>query len=69
MAHEIDLSVKELEWVMYLGMVSFAFPFQFLMSYVYSSLTNRNFRVRSTSLVDLIIVFCVFVWYEKFKEY
>ena len=69
LAHEIDLSVWELEEVMIVGMISFSFPFQFLMSYIYSHFTGRNFKVRSTSIIDLIIVLCVGVWFEKFEEY
>lgn len=69
LAHEIDLTVFELEEVMLVGMISFSFPFQFLMSYIYSRYTGRNFKVRSTSIVDLMIVACIIVWFEKFEEY
>ena len=69
LAYEIDLAVFELEEVMYFAMISLSFPFQFLMSYIYSRYTDRNFTVRSTSIVDLIIVACVLVWFVKYEEY
>jgi len=50
------------------AMISFAFPFQFVMSYIYAKYTNRNFKVRSTQIVDLAIFACVVVWFEKYEE-
>lgn len=39
------------------------------MSYIYSCYTNRNFKVRSTSIADMVIVACMIVWFIKFEEY
>lgn len=39
------------------------------MSYIYSQLTSRNFTVRSTNLIDLVIVACFAVWFLKWQEY
>ena len=39
------------------------------MSYIYSIYTKRNFRIRFTSIIDLIIFACVFLWFEKFEVY
>ena len=50
-------------------MVSFSFPFQLLISYIYAKLTNRNFVLRFTSIFDMFIVVLVSVWFEKFEEY
>ena len=69
LAYEISLSVLELDEAMYIAMVSFAFPFQLLFSFIYSKLTNRNFNVRSTTVIDMMNVTLVFVWFEKFEEY
>ena len=54
---------------MYVAMVSFAFPFQLLISFVYSKLTNRNFVLRFTSIFDMLIVVLVLVWFIKFEQY
>ena len=69
MAHEIELAVVELDEAMIVAMISFSFPFQFLMSYIYSNYTKRNFIVRWTSLVDMAIFACVVVWFEKYEVY
>lgn len=69
LAHEIELAVFELDEAMIVAMMSFSFPFQFLMSYIYSAYTNRNFHVRWTSIVDLVIFACVVVWFEKYEVY
>ena len=54
---------------MYVAMVSFSFPFQLLISYVYSKMTNRNFVLRFTSIFDMLIVVLVLVWFIKFEQY
>lgn len=69
LAHEIELAVYELDDAMYIAMVSFSFPFQLLMAFIYAKYTNRNFIVRSSSLIDLAITSCVFIWFEKFEVY
>ena len=69
LAYEIGLSVFELDEAMVVAMVSFAFPFQLLISYIFSKLTNRNFVLRATSIFDMMIFFLVAVWFEKFEEY
>ena len=54
---------------MIIAMVSFSFPFQFLISYLYSKLTNRNFVVRLTTIFDLVVTVLVVVWFIKFEHY
>ena len=54
---------------MFVAMVSFSFPFQLAMAYIYSRYTNRNFVLRSTSIVDMAIFGCVVLWFEKYEEY
>ena len=67
--HEIMLAVFELDEAMFVAMVSFSFPFQLAMAYIYSKYTNRNFVLRSTSIVDMAIFGCVVLWFEKYEEY
>ena len=65
----IRRAVLELDETMIIAMVSFSFPFQFLVSYVYSRLTNRNFVLRFTTIFDLGITALVIVWFIKFEQY
>ena len=67
--YEIEKAVLELDEAMYIAMVSFAFPLQILMAYIYSQYTDRNFSIRRTIYIDLAIFFCVLIWFEKFEEY
>ena len=69
LAHEIDLAVFELDEAMVVAMVSFAFPFQVLMSYLYAQKTNRNFKFRTANIFDLTIFACVALWFEKYEVY
>jgi len=69
LAYEIHLSWLELEEAMVIAMVSVAFPFQLLASYIFSRFTNRNFQIRATSFFDMFIFAVVLVWFEKFEEY
>ena len=39
------------------------------MAYIYAQYTNRNFVVRSTSILDIAIFTCVVIWFEKYEEY
>ena len=69
MDHEIELAEFELDEAMFVAMISFSFPLQFLMAYIYARYTDRVFVVRATSLVDLGIFFLVAFWFEKYEEY
>lgn len=69
LAYEIELAVFELDEAMIIAMISFSFPFQFLMSYIYSVYTKRNMIVRTTTIVDMAIFAAVVVWFEKFEVY
>ena len=59
----------ELDEAMFVAMISFSFPFQLLMAYIYSRYACRNFVLRSTSYIDIAIFTCVVVWFEKYEEY
>ena len=67
--HEIKLAVVELDEAMFVGMVSFAFPFQMIMSYIYSKLTDTRYVLRITAIFDLLITIFVAWWFVKFEEY
>ena len=69
LAYEIELAVLELDEAMYIAMISFSFPFQFLMAYIYAVYTKRNMIIRTTTFVDMAIFACVVVWFEKFEVY
>ena len=68
-AYEIDLAVLELDEAMYVAMVSFAFPFQILIGYIFANMTNRNFILRFSQMFDIAVFICVLIWFEKFEEY
>ena len=67
--HEIELAELELDEAMLVAMVSFSFPMQFLMTYIYARYTDRVFVVRMTSYIDLGIFGVVLFWFEKYEEY
>ena len=69
LAYEIELAIFEMNEAMVCAIISFALPFQFLMSYIYSNLTNRNFVVRTANIFDILIFICIVIWYEKYAEY
>lgn len=69
MDHEIELAELELDEAMLVAMISFFFPLQLLMAYIYSGYTNRVFCAKTTSLVDLSIFGLVAFWFEKYEEY
>ena len=67
--HEIELAELELDEAMLVAMVSFAFPMQFLMTYIYACYTGRVFVIRMTSFIDLGIFGLVLFWFVKYEEY
>ena len=69
LAYEIELAVFELDEAMVVAMVSFALPFQIMVSYFYARLTKRNFVFRATSYFDLIFFALVAVWFERYEIY
>ena len=69
LAHEIELSVFELDESMFVAMISFSFPMQILMAFIFSKYTERRFIMRSSNYLDLAIFGCVVVWFEKYEEY
>lgn len=59
----IDAAVGNLMIGMNIGMVSFFFPLQIFLGYLYAKLTKRIYRFSIGSCVDLAITFCVVIWY------
>ena len=54
---------------MIVAMVSFALPFQLLISFVFSRFTNRNYVLRATSFLDIVFFILVVVWFYKYEVY
>jgi hypothetical protein len=69
LAHEIELAVFELDEAMFVAMISFSFPLQILMAYIFSLYTDRRFIMRSSSYLDLAVFTCVLIWFEQYEVY
>lgn len=54
---------------MFVAMISFSFPAQILMAFIFSKYTESRFIMRASSYLDLAIFACVVVWFEKYEEY
>ena len=69
MGEEIVHAVTELNEAMDIGIIALTFPLQILLGVLYSKLTKRVFRLRSSNYLDFAICACILVWFEMFEIY
>ena len=62
-------SVQKLDEAMYLAMISFAFPIQIIVNYIYTRLTGSRYVLRTSSILDMLIFISVGVWFWRFEVY
>lgn len=59
----------QLNEAMKIAMISFTFPIQMLMAYIFARKTNRNFPIRFIYMLDTTVFLCILWWFEKYFEY
>ena len=65
----IKAAVDNLLIALNIGMVSFFFPLQIFLGFLYAKLTKRVYTFSIGYFIDIAMTVCVAIWYWKFTYY